>query len=165
MVRPVVNSFLCNRKLKKSIFSRTDGKYFYLYYTHIFMTLLLHMIMTLLPHIPAAHVFLLLHMFLHTCFFCHTCLPHISSNCNLTSCDSTCCNLSGHFSALRNKNWSKNRLVWFEQFHFLCWAVAISKKVLTNCDSSYPNLSIWPFDPLAGEKLIKKYMRFFCNFN
>jgi len=116
------------------------------------------------------------HMYFYCCIcFCihvfsathvyHTCLPHISSNCNLTSCDSTCGNLSSHFSALRNKNWSKNRLVWFEQFHFLCWAVAISKKVLTNCDSSYPNLSIWPFDPLAGEKLIKKYMRFFCNFN
>jgi hypothetical protein len=59
----------------------------------------------------------------------------------LSSCDSSSCNLSSHSSALRNKNCSNNQLAWFEHFHFLSWAVEISKKVLTNRNLSYCTLS------------------------
>jgi hypothetical protein len=58
------------------------------------------------------------------------------SSCESSSCDTSSCNLSSHSSSLRNKNCLNNRLVWFEQFHLLCRAVAFSKKVLTICNLS-----------------------------
>jgi hypothetical protein len=88
------------------------------------MTLLWHMFTMSLPH-----------MFFTAAWVLDLCwaIRVVSSTCVSSSCS----------SAYKKWNCSKNRLSQFEQFHFLCWAVENSEKVLSNCVSSYCNLSSW----------------------
>ncbi len=120
----------------------------------MFMTLLPHMFMTLF--FAAVHV-------RDFVFCCRTCIPHMSSSWNLSSCNLSRCVLSSWPSHSKNKSCSKNKLSWFEQFHFLCRAVDFFKKVSSKCLSSYRNSKSWPFPHKNIQKNHSYFLPHFFN--